>query len=82
MYEGLRGAGTLLGLGAGQDARIPVLHDVSLRISPGARVAIVGASGSAKTTLGRVLVGLAEPTAEHIRFDGIPLDEPMESRRC
>ncbi|MBX6383470.1 MAG: peptidase domain-containing ABC transporter [Microbispora sp.] len=72
---GLRGGITVRGLSTGYDARTPVLREVSLDIPPGARVAVVGASGAGKTTLGRVLVGLVEPVAGQIRFDGIPLEE-------
>ncbi|GAA2875937.1 peptidase domain-containing ABC transporter [Streptosporangium fragile] len=72
---GLRGGITVAGLSTGYDARTAVLREVSLRIPPGARVAIVGASGSGKTTLGRALIGLVEPAAGQVLFDGIPLRE-------
>ncbi|MGA4988012.1 peptidase domain-containing ABC transporter [Nonomuraea bangladeshensis] len=72
---GLRGGVAVSGLSSGYDSRAPVLRDISLHVPPGARVAIVGASGSGKTTLGRALVGLVEPAAGQIRFDGIPLAE-------
>lgn len=52
-----------------------VLRDLSVRIEPGQRVAIVGSTGSGKTTLGMLLLGLYPPTAGQINFDGIPLDE-------
>ena len=45
----------------GADA--PVLHDVSLALAPGARVAIVGPSGAGKTTLARALVRFVDPVA-------------------
>ncbi|MEF9906707.1 ABC transporter ATP-binding protein [Streptomyces sp. P9-A2] len=47
---------------------------VDLGIRPGEIVALVGESGCGKTTLARALLGLVEPTAGHISFDGRPLD--------
>ncbi len=44
-------------------ARAPILHDVSLELRPGGRVAVVGASGAGKTTLARALVRFADPAA-------------------
>lgn len=41
----------------------PVLHRLNLDITPGERVAVVGASGGGKTTLLRVLAGLTRPSA-------------------
>jgi ABC-type bacteriocin/lantibiotic exporter with double-glycine peptidase domain len=43
---------------------------VSARIEPGQRVAIVGSTGSGKTTLGMLLLGLYSPTSGEISFDG------------
>jgi ATP-binding cassette, subfamily B, bacterial len=48
-----------------------VLEDVSMTIQPGARVAIVGRTGSGKSSLARLIAGLYEPTSGRILFDGI-----------
>jgi len=48
----------------------PALKNVSLSVSPGERVAIVGASGSGKSTLGKLLCGLFDPTDGMIEYDG------------
>ncbi|HEY9521724.1 MAG TPA: peptidase domain-containing ABC transporter, partial [Thermopolyspora sp.] len=69
----LMGEVEVRGVHAGYDPRFPVLHDVTLRIPPGARLAVVGGSGSGKTTLGRVLLGLIEPFEGEVCFDGVPL---------
>lgn len=53
--------------------RIPAIHDLSLTIDHGERVALVGANGSGKSTLLRILDGLYFPTAGVVRFDGEPL---------
>ncbi|HYS78214.1 MAG TPA: ABC transporter ATP-binding protein, partial [Candidatus Dormibacteraeota bacterium] len=47
-----------------------VLHGVSLRVEPGERVAIVGATGSGKTTLIKLLVRLYDLSSGAIRIDG------------
>jgi HlyB family type I secretion system ABC transporter len=50
-----------------------VLSDISLEIKPGQKVAIVGQTGSGKSTLGKLLLGLYQPTRGTIYYDGIPL---------
>ncbi len=52
-----------------------VLRDVSARIEPGQKIAIVGPTGSGKTTLAMLILGLYEPTEGQILFDEIPLSE-------
>ena len=49
-----------------------VLEDFSLAVKPGGRVAIVGASGSGKSTVARLAAGLYRPWSGEILFDGKP----------
>jgi ATP-binding cassette, subfamily B, multidrug efflux pump len=51
-------------------AGVEVLHGISLRVEPGERLAIVGATGSGKTTLIKLLIRLYDPTSGSIRIDG------------
>ena len=51
------------------------LDDISFRIAPGEKLAVVGASGGGKTTLVQVLLGLYPPRGGHILFDGVPLEQ-------
>jgi len=47
-----------------------VLHDISFTASPGKRVAIVGSSGSGKSTIVNLVLRFWDPTAGIIRLDG------------
>jgi ATP-binding cassette, subfamily B, bacterial len=53
----------------------PVLTEVSVDIPAGTRVALVGTTGSGKTTLAKLLIRLADPTGGAIRVAGIDLRE-------
>ena len=53
----------------------PVLHDVSFRVAPGERVALVGHTGSGKTTTLKLLARLYELQQGSIRVDGIDVRE-------
>ncbi len=50
-----------------------VLHDVSLALAPGERVALVGPNGAGKSTLLRVVAGTLAPTAGAARLAGDPI---------
>lgn len=55
-----------------QDGReLPVLHDISLEISPASFSIIYGPSGSGKSTLLNVIAGLEEPTHGHVTVSGV-----------
>jgi energy-coupling factor transport system ATP-binding protein len=47
-----------------------ILRDVSLRISPSERVALMGRNGAGKSTLLRHAAGLQQPTRGHVKSDG------------
>ncbi|MFM8482447.1 MAG: ABC transporter ATP-binding protein, partial [Actinomycetota bacterium] len=57
---------------ASEDAE-PILHDFTLDIAPGQAVALVGATGSGKTTLVRLLTRFHDVDAGSITLDGIDI---------
>ncbi|MEM7355558.1 MAG: NHLP family bacteriocin export ABC transporter peptidase/permease/ATPase subunit [Acidobacteriota bacterium] len=51
----------------------PLIDGFDLQLEAGASVAIVGASGSGKSTVGRIIAGVTEPWSGQILVDGRPL---------
>jgi len=59
------------------------LQNVSLRIAPGEHVVVLGRTGSGKTTLQKLMLGLYQPSDGVVRIDGIDLRQldPADLRR-
>jgi ATP-binding cassette subfamily B protein len=52
-----------------------VLNNLSFRLEPGERIALIGENGEGKTTIVKLLTRLYEPTAGRILLDGVDLRE-------
>jgi ATP-binding cassette subfamily B protein len=73
---GTNGAGLAAPPGDGDAprARTVALQDISFRVAPGQRVALLGATGAGKTTLVNLLPRFYEYTSGHILLDGMELN--------
>lgn len=58
----------------------PVLRGVSLSVPSGATIALVGGTGSGKSTLIKLALGFIAADSGEIRFDGVPLSRLSKSR--
>jgi ATP-binding cassette subfamily B protein len=70
----LRGEVRFEHLDFGYDQGVQVLHDVTFRIAPGEKLAIVGPTGSGKSTLIRLLGRFYDFDDGHIFLDGVDLN--------
>ncbi|MEV2213392.1 ABC transporter ATP-binding protein [Streptomyces sp. NPDC050997] len=59
---------------------VDVLREVSLKVAPGTRLALVGPSGAGKSTLGRLLAGIYAPRDGHITLGGAELSRMPAER--
>ena len=60
---------------------LEVLQGINIRVHTGERIAIVGSSGSGKTTQLQILGGLDQPTTGHVLIDGQDIHEQSEQER-
>ena len=65
-----RGAVTFERATFGYDPRLPVLHDLSLHVAPGECIAVLGATGSGKSTLMSLIPRFYDPTGGRVLVDG------------
>ena len=51
-----------------------IIKDLNLKVEKGQTIAIIGSTGSGKTTLIDIIVGLLQPKSGHLQVDATPLD--------
>lgn len=63
-------------------SQTPVLNNLSLKVQAGEKLVIIGPIGSGKTTIGKLLLGLYEPTSGMVAMDGTDIRQidPSELR--
>ena len=59
--------------------KLPVLHDVSFRIAPGEMAALVGPTGSGKSTITSLVARFYDPTAGVVKIDGCDIRQFQQS---
>lgn len=65
------------------DQQAPALSDLSFQMNAGDRFGVIGRIGSGKSTIGKLLSGLATPSAGRVLIDGVDIKQvsPVELRR-
>ncbi|MFC4942829.1 ABC transporter ATP-binding protein [Pseudonocardia sp. GCM10023141] len=71
----------LRGIRHAYDGGDDVLHGIDLDVAAGERLAVVGASGAGKTTLGAIIAGMHEPTSGTVEIGGAALTALREPHR-
>ena len=62
-------------------ADVVAVDDVSFCVAPGECVGLIGGSGSGKSTIARMVTGLAEPTKGKVLLGGSPIEEMRGARK-
>lgn len=60
-------------VGAFGGGRLRAVRDVSLTVEPGEVVSLIGESGSGKSTIGKMVLGLSKPSEGRIRFNEVDI---------
>lgn len=69
-FDRIEGRVELRGVGFEYEPGVPVLHDVDITASPGQAIALVGHTGSGKTTIANLIAKLYLPTRGSVLIDG------------
>ena len=75
LSQPIRGAVRLEGVRFGHEGDTPILDDLELEVAPGESLALVGATGSGKSTVAGLLARLYDPDAGSVLLDGVDVRE-------
>lgn len=56
-------------------AKDAALRNITLEVAPGEVLGVIGATGSGKTTLARLMIGALKPSAGNVRLDGVEISD-------
>ena len=66
----------------GKNQTLKAVDDVTLQIFKGETLGLVGESGCGKSTFGRTVIHLYEPTSGTVTFDGMKVDKSMSRKQA
>ena len=66
----------------GKNQTLKAVDDVTLQIYKGETLGLVGESGCGKSTFGRTVIHLYEPTSGTVTFDGMKVDKSMSKKQA
>lgn len=75
LAEPVRGEVSFSGVNFSYGSSGAGVHDIDLNVPAGNTLALVGATGSGKSTLIKLLLRFHQPTSGEVRLDGVPTDE-------
>lgn len=75
VIENVKGEVEFHNVNFGYSKETPIIHDFSVKVKPGMKVAIVGPTGAGKTTLINLLMRFYDPNSGYITIDGVPTRE-------
>jgi ABC-2 type transport system ATP-binding protein len=59
---------------------VVALDDLTFSVAPGRMCGFVGPNGAGKTTAMRIVLGVLQPDAGRVRWNGAPVDAPTRAR--
>jgi ATP-binding cassette subfamily B protein len=77
----VQGSVSFAGVGFSYEEGVPVLSDIDLEVAPGERLAVVGETGSGKSTIAKLAMRFYDPDEGSVSLDGSDLKDITETSR-